>query len=244
MRVIVFTSDKYVSLIKGFAHLFNKHWGEDQQVSVLGFDPPDFDLPANFEFISAGKQTDFKPKAFCEPFRPILESFDDEVFTIFIEDFFLISSVDKVKLSKAVNLLESNKASKVDLFLGGDYQFASSDHFDDDFNVYPQNMEYRFPACGHIVRKDYYLKYFDQETIWDLEVKNIERSKNDGHNLLVPKTPIAPWINVIVKGKWNQKHAEQMHFSATKRNFGWNVYQKLDDEEYEIFLSYKDWSPG
>lgn len=244
MRVIVFTSDKYKSLLKGFSYLFNKHWGKDQPVSVLGFDPPNFDLPDNFEFISAGKQNDFKPKAFCEPFRPILESFDDEVFVVFIEDFFLISNVDKDKLNNAVKLLEENKVSKVDLFLGADYQFNSSKHFDDDFNLFPQDMDYRFPACGHIIRKDYYLKYFDQETIWDLEVKNIERSKNDGHNLLVPKTPIAPYINVIVKGGWNQKHADQMRSSVTKRNFGWNIYQRLDDEEYDIFLSYKDWSPA
>jgi hypothetical protein len=244
LRVIVFTSDKYIDLIKQFAYLFNKHWGKHQVVDVLGFEPPDFDLPENFNFISAGKQSDFPPKSFCQPFRPIIEKMDTEIITVMLEDAFLIDTVDQGLLQKAQDRILSGQASAVDLFLGADYQHASSTYFDDDFNVFPQDMDYRFTASQKIISKDYYLKYFDRETIWHLEVENIPRSKFDGHNLLVSRSkPIAPWLNTIVKGQFNKTQWNNMASSPTGRNFGWNIYQRLNDEEFEIFASMKDWSP-
>lgn len=244
MRVIVFTSDKYIDLIKQFAYLFNKHWGKHQAVDVLGFEPPDFDLPENFNFISAGKQSDFPAKSFCQPFRPIIEKMDCEIITVMLEDAFLIDTVDHDLLQKAQQVILSGKASSVDLFLGAAYQNASAEPFDDDFNVFPQNMDYRFTAAQRIINREYYLKYFDRETIWHLEVENIPRSKFDGHNLLVSKSkPIAPWLNTIVKGGFNKAQWDKMIRSPTGRHFGWNIYQELKDEELEIFASMKDWSP-
>jgi len=245
MRVIVFTSDRYLSLLPDFAYLFNKHWGKDQSVDILGFAPPNFDLPPNFNFVSAGAQSDFPPKSFCEPFLPVLEKFEDDVFTVMLDDMFLIAPVDHDLVTAANEHLKNATASKVDLFLGADYQFAAATHFDEKFNVFSQDMDYRTTAAQMMIRKDYYLKYFDRDTIWQFEVENTPRSKNDGHNLLVSKhRPIAPWINMIVKGGWNGKHFMQMLWSKTGRKFGWNEFQKLDDEEYEIFMKYKNWSPG
>jgi len=52
MTVYVTTCDKYSHLLKGFAYLFNKYWGAEQAVVVLGFAKPDFELPPNFKFHS------------------------------------------------------------------------------------------------------------------------------------------------------------------------------------------------
>jgi len=242
MKVIIFTSDKYLDLLKDFSYLFNKHWGSDQEVSVLGFKEPDFELPNNFHFISAGSQSDFPPRAFCQPFRPILENLDTDVFTLMLEDVFLINTVNKKLLNKGLELLQSGQVSKIELFHGADYQYMSSLKYSDDFNVFRQSVDYRYSSCQCITRKDYYLQYFDRSNIWELEVGNIARSKNDGHNILVPKNnPIVPWMNIICKGKFNLKHYDQMLNSKSGRNFGWNKFQKLEDEEYEIFLKYKNW---
>jgi len=242
MEVIVFTSDKYVSLLDKFAYLFNKHWSPDQKVNVLGFKEPTVKLPKNFKFRSAGAQADFAPKSVVEPFRPILESLDTEVFALMLDDAFLIDRVDLDLLNKGVDLLTENKASKVELFLGARYQYLSSRPFSDDFNVFPQDMDYRYTAAQSLIRKDYYLKYFDQPSMWALEINNIPRAKNDGHTLLVPKSkPIAPWINAVVKGGFNIKQHQNMMNSASGRHFGWNKFQHLNDEEYEIFTSLRDW---
>jgi len=246
MKIIVFTSDKYTSLIKDFSYLFNKHWGKNQEVNILGFSPPRDKLPRNFKFISAGKQSDFPPKSFVEPFRPIIEKLETNVIVTMLEDAFLIDKVDHYLLEKSNQLINDKKADSIDLFLGADYQFASSKKFDEDFNIFPQNMNYRYSPCQKIYSKEYYLKYFtkNNKSIWELEVNNIPLSKNDGSNLLVSrKNPIAPWINTIVGGKWNKKHYSQMANSHTKRSFGWNKYQNLKEEEYQIFLNLKNqWS--
>ena len=78
-------------------------------------------------------------------------------------------------------------------------------------------------------------------TSWDYEIVNTPRAVNDGATILLPKNePIAPWINMFVKGEFNFKQLNNMEKSKSGRHFGWNKFQKLDDEEYEMFLGYKN----
>ena len=62
LNVYIPTCDSHLFVVKGFAHFFNKYWGEDFQVKILGFTEPNFDLPSNFEFISMGKEQVGKAK--------------------------------------------------------------------------------------------------------------------------------------------------------------------------------------
>jgi hypothetical protein len=244
MKVVVFTCDPYLELMRDFSYLFNKHWGAHQEVNVLGFKEPDFALPSNFNFISAGKQEEFPPRSFCQPFRHILEDMDTDVFTLMLDDMFLIDTLDQDLLDRGVSLLEENEASKIELMFGSHHAYYASSPFTSEFNVVPQWMNYRYTAAQHVVRKDYYLKYFDQPNIWALEVQNIPRSRNDGHNLLLPKrNPIVPYINVVVKGQGGHAHIKELRESESGRHFGsgWTKFQKLGDEEYEIFLKYENW---
>ena len=43
-------------IIKVFCHLFNKYWGSDSIVNLVGYEQPNMDLPDNFNFISMGEQ--------------------------------------------------------------------------------------------------------------------------------------------------------------------------------------------
>ncbi|KKK57355.1 hypothetical protein LCGC14_3055310, partial [marine sediment metagenome] len=55
MKVYVSTSNQYLHLVKIYAYLFNKFWNRPgQEVVVLGYDAPTFDLPDNFSFVSMG----------------------------------------------------------------------------------------------------------------------------------------------------------------------------------------------
>ena len=101
MSFVVFTCDPYINLIEGFSYFFNKYWDATQEVYVLGFKSPDFDLPPNFTFLSAGTQEDFPPKSFCEPFKPILKSLPGDTLTYFLDDTFLISPYRKGLYNKA-----------------------------------------------------------------------------------------------------------------------------------------------
>jgi hypothetical protein len=59
MNVFVTTSDWYNPLIPGFAYLFNRFWSLRQPVTILGYSPPDLELPSNFRFQSLGRPEQF-----------------------------------------------------------------------------------------------------------------------------------------------------------------------------------------
>ena len=57
LKVYVTTSNDYLHILKIFSYLFNKFWGPQQQVVIVGFDKhPNFELPENFDFVSVGEQ--------------------------------------------------------------------------------------------------------------------------------------------------------------------------------------------
>ena len=52
MKIYIVTSDKYNHLLQIHSYLFNKFWGTDREVIVLGYKEPDFKLPSNFKFFN------------------------------------------------------------------------------------------------------------------------------------------------------------------------------------------------
>jgi len=59
LETFVLTSDRDLWTVRVCAHLFRKHGGQDRPVTVLGFSPPDFDLPPLWTFLSIGEQADY-----------------------------------------------------------------------------------------------------------------------------------------------------------------------------------------
>ncbi|MAG26990.1 hypothetical protein CMI47_15740 [Candidatus Pacearchaeota archaeon] len=243
MCFVVFTSDKYLSLLHGFSELFNKYWDPNQHVHVLGFKEPSFKLPSNFEFISAGKEEDFEPKAFCGPFEPILKDLPGETLTYFLEDTFLISPLRKETYLKAKELIIEGKAHKVQLFWGGPEQYTKTLPYDETFRVFPQNLNYRCNLAPSVINKEYFLQYFTQSfTVWEFELYNMERARNDQANILVSwRDPISPWFNVVRHGRFNNEQWTRIEQSNENR-FAWNKFQFIDNSDMDIFLRYKNWT--
>ena len=75
MKIYISTSDKYLQLLKPFSFLFNRFWGEQQDVVVLGYKEPDFELPNNFEFVSMGVSRN-DPKEWSDGLRDYFKSID------------------------------------------------------------------------------------------------------------------------------------------------------------------------
>jgi len=242
MSIIVFTCDNYLSLIPAFASLFNKHWGVEQEVKVLGFKEPDFTLPSNFKFLSAGKQKDFPPAVFCAPFRPLIESLADEVITYFLDDTFVIGPVRHQIYHEATDLIREGRASKIELFWGGPEQYRASKPFSSRFRCWPQDLNYRCNLSPSIINKDYFLKYFnDNMTMHDYEIGNMSRSKNDGANVLISwKEPICPWFNVIRQGRFNSTNWNKMK-NSSNRQFAWNRFQTINSDDEETIEQFKNW---
>ena len=74
MRVIIPTCDPHLFVLKGFSYCFNKYWGEDFKVTILGFSKPDFELPDNFEFVSMADEQVGKAKGWSNYVIEYIES--------------------------------------------------------------------------------------------------------------------------------------------------------------------------
>lgn len=103
MRVYVTTCDSYLVALRPFAYLFNKYWGEDQEVVVGGFSHPDFNLPKNFKFHSIGKQEDYPINKWSNALYKMMNDLGDEIFVLMLEDYWITRQVDR----KAINILYS-----------------------------------------------------------------------------------------------------------------------------------------
>lgn len=118
MKVYVMTCERYYPTLLGFAHLFNKYWGADQQVTVVGYGAlnylnayptrtlgslnnltpnPDLDwpLPSNFKFLSLGQQKDYPQQRWSASLLQMLDLIEDDYPIIFFEDYWLIKPVKR-----------------------------------------------------------------------------------------------------------------------------------------------------
>lgn len=93
-RIVVTTCDKYLEALRAFSFLLNKYWMPvPPDVVVLGFKPPDFKLPDNFEFVSVGKFSDYPVDRWSDQLKVGLEMIPDEVFIFMLEDMWIIRQV-------------------------------------------------------------------------------------------------------------------------------------------------------
>jgi len=92
IKIYVSTSNLHIHMIKVFAYLFNKFWSSEQEVIVLGYDAPTFDLPNNFKFISMGKQEGIH--MWAPDLKGFFESIEDKHFIYTMEDMFLVDPVN------------------------------------------------------------------------------------------------------------------------------------------------------
>lgn len=115
--VYVMTSDKYLPALRPFAWLFNKYWGAEQRVQVVGFAQPDFELPSNFSFRSLGPQRNYPWQRWSNALLDTMADMsEDEIFCLMLEDYWISRRVDV----EAVCLLyqhmqEDSSILKVDL---------------------------------------------------------------------------------------------------------------------------------
>ncbi len=76
------------------AWLLNKYWSPAPEVLVMGFTPPDFELPSNFMFHRVGKQEDYPFEKWCDALIETCEAIPDEVFILLLEDMWPIRKIN------------------------------------------------------------------------------------------------------------------------------------------------------
>lgn len=128
--VYVLTSDKYIRSVRTFSWLFNKHWGAQQPVQVVGFAEPDFELPSNFSFLSLGPMKKYPWQKWSNALLDLLQGMSgDEVFCLMLEDYWITRGVDveAVDLLHA-HMLEDDSIVKMCLTADRLYAWGMSDY--------------------------------------------------------------------------------------------------------------------
>lgn len=177
MKVIVTTSDAYHHIIPIFCYLFNHNWSSEQEVELVGYKQPEFELPSNFKFVSLGVQGDHA-SCFSTDLRPYFEKQDDWFIWLF-EDTFIVD-VNHKHLEVATELTKLDKAGRINLSRSGLNELhVYADKINGlDYFENTQNSNYRLSTQPSIWNKNFLLQYMNPNlTPWRFETQG---PVNDG----------------------------------------------------------------
>lgn len=238
LNVYVSTCNGYDVLIKPFYQLFNKFWGTDQNVVILGYRQPPFPLPDNFKFVSLGEEQK-NVSDWSTDLRKFFETVDDEFFIYTVEDSFLLHPIDHVimnSLSQYMKLpnigriaLNSFSANKTNEFS----QLEDKDYFKIAQQL--QTGRFKMSALWSIWSKEYMLKYLQpNRNPWDAEVIGSEESKNDGFEVIATLDNYAVH-HALGRRKGNGGPHETINIPL---DFRWNDFDHLtlDDEHIQDLI--------
>jgi len=184
LNVYVFTSNDYLHILRPFSFLLNKFWSPEQKVIIVGFDSPEFDLPSNYEFVSLGEQRGLK--YWTDDHLDYFKGIEDEYFVHMLENEFFLKPLDTSIYNDLVTRLNP-QVGRVDLTPGPSQRSNNLVENRGEYDIIEltQDASYRLALRFNIWNKDYLMKYLIRgEDCWEYEVKGIERSKNDGYQIL------------------------------------------------------------
>ena len=204
--VIVTVSDDYLPLLKVFCFLFNKNWSDQQPVQIFGFREPDFSLPANFTFISLGKQQG--PPYFTQDLYNILEQVNSDIFIHMVEHEFLLKPI---RLEILQDLIEDaktyDKVGRIDLTLGPSLRSHEVLEKRDKYSLIQltQAATYRVSLRLNIWKTSWMRKFlFQGLDPWQFELMGSQAALNDGHRVMATKEEVVAHIMdgvIIHRGK-------------------------------------------
>jgi hypothetical protein len=201
MNVYVFTSDDYLPVLKPFGYLFNKFWSPKQQVKIVGFTPPTWELPDNFEFISLGKQRGME--YWSDDYIDFFNSIKDDYFIHMVENEFLLRNVDFNIVNSLIEFLDDD-VGRIDLTPGPSLRQWEMFQEYDDFDIIElsQRDQYRLAIRLNVWNKKYFLKHLRSgENAWEFEIFGNQRAQNDDYKILATNRKYACYIMDGTKAK-------------------------------------------
>lgn len=185
LKIYCTTSDNYHHALKVFCYTFNKFWGNDWEVVVLGYKTPEFDLPTNFSFVSMGVQTG--PDDWSNDLKKYFESIDDEYFIYIMEDQFIIRPINFNILRALMEVVKDDGVDRVDLTNdmivnhSGIYKGVIPYKRVNDINIYKLDpkSDYIVNTQASIWPTKQFIKYLHPNfSPWEFEVTNSENVRN------------------------------------------------------------------
>lgn len=221
--ILVFTSDKYLAALRPFAYLFNKYWGSEVPVTVVGFEPPAFWLPANFSFHSLGSMAAYPVDKwsnavldYLQP-RPALEHF-----VLMLEDYWLVRPVNRSAIAMLHDYARQfRNVIKIDLvtdrlYASGVCDYDNCDYL--DLILSDPASPYHLSLMAGIWNRDLLLKFLIRdESPWDLEIAGTRRLAAAGHEMQVLGTRQFPLRHLLAHRGGNPNELNLSGLKAVDR---------------------------
>lgn len=180
MRVFVFTSDKYLPVLRPFAWLFQKYWSPDQPVVIAGFTPPAFSLPPNFSFHSIGRFLDYPFHKWSDGVIDFINSQPDQAFICMLDDYWITRPVDAEIVKIAYDYtMQFGYVARVDLT--GDRANSGSARFYGkagraNLIISDPDSPYHMSLMTAVWRREHLLRVLVRgETPWEVEIDGTPR---------------------------------------------------------------------
>lgn len=223
MKKYVITCDRYLILLKGVAHFFNRYWSSDEEVVILCYKKPNFSLPDNFIIHSLGDQRDYG-RYWTNALIPYFNSVNDKYFMIILDDLFLREQIDLETLNEMEDMVKYNGVDKACLHkivAKSDWEEVVSDNIVKINRATKTAINHRTTLQPAIWRKKHFLKCLKPNySVWDFEINNINMSRLEKTVVIGPKIRrVYVKLNLILKGRINNKGLKSI---------------KLDNEDNQI----------
>jgi hypothetical protein len=210
LRVVILTSNAYHFALPGFAYFWRRFWHEpDAPVTIVGYDALPPPLPANFEFVSLGLQTDF---TFSSGLMTYLNSIKDTHLLLALEDYYLDKPVDGHRIRQLMLLIETySDIGKIDLTddrlkVGHVPELTYGAFYLPLIRSLP-DMPFQMSLQAALWRRDFLLKYLNpDEDAWQMEkqgtrrVINARNQQTEHRVILGCSQPPVTYVNVCRVG--------------------------------------------
>ncbi len=174
LKVLVATSDKYLWAMQAFANLFNTYWSAQQPVTVVGYTPPEFQLPDNFTFYSI-RSPEYPQGQWSDGIIEYLANEPEDMFTLMLDDYWLCRTVDVAGVATLGDYLaEHPTVLRLDLttdrlYAGGMFEVESFGHY--DIIETPEGTPYQMSLQAGIWRKALLLSLLERgKSPWEVEL--------------------------------------------------------------------------
>jgi len=203
----IWTSDKNMACLPATCYLFNKFWPIKENVKILGYQQPKFELPKNFEFISLGEQRG--PKYWSNDMIEYYRYDKSDFFYSIWEDAFILKNVNLSIINLANIIMEKDpKFFKFNLTADvSSRQHSVVKSFENfDLITADQGSHYRFSTQHCIWNKKLFLENLENnQTPWNFELNN-KKSMHNGLNIYSTKRDYAVYMGHLYKsGKKREK---------------------------------------
>lgn len=207
--LIVLTSDHYLHALRPFSWLFNKYWGCNQHVIVVGFKHPDFQLPDNFDFHSMGSMSDYPLNKWSDALIDFLELQSHMThFVLMLEDYWVTRPVN----TQAIRMLfdyakQFRNVLKIDLVADRLYAWGMKDYDNCghlDLIVSDPASQYQMSLMCGIWNRELMLRFLVRgETPWEVELSGTPRVAAAGNDVLVLGTRQWPVKHILAHRRGN-----------------------------------------